>query len=293
MATGVEVNRTSIGISPELSAEILQKTQEQSAVMRLARQIVLPGKGVDVPVITSDPEAEWVAETGVKPVKTPGLSKKVMTAYKLAVIVPFSNEFKRDMAGLYNQLVQRLPLALAYKFDQTVVGAVSKPGSNFDNLAGAETQEIGTDAYKGLAAADADIAINGGIMNGFALAPQGRGVLLSATDQIGRPIFINSAADGAISQILGCPVALAKGIYDGDENVVGIAGDWTQALYGTVEGVKLDYSEDASLVTGESGAETMINLFQQNMFAVRAEIEIGFRADVDCFNLLIATPESE
>ena len=293
MATGVEVNRTSIGITPELSDVILQKTQEQSAVMRLARQIALPGRGVDIPVITSDPEAEWVAETAAKPVKTPGLNKKTMSAYKLAVIVPFSNEFRRDMAGLYDQIVERIPLALAYQFDQTVVGAVAKPGSNFDNLASAETQEIGTDAYKGLAAADADIALNGGIMNGFALAPQGRGVLLSATDQIGRPIFINNAADGAISQILGCPVQLAKGVYDGTNNVVGIAGDWSQALYGTVEGVRLDYSSDASLVTGESGAETMINLFQQNMFAVRAEIEVGFRADVDCFNLLTATPESE
>ena len=293
MATGVEINRTSIGVSPELSAEILQKTQEQSAVMQLARQITLPGKGAEIPVITSDPEAEWVSETGVKPVKTPGLSKKVMSAYKLAVIVPFSNEFRRDLAALYDQLVQRLPLALAKQFDATVVGAVTKPGSNFDNFASCETQEIGTAAYAGLVAADQDIAENGGLLNGFAMSPQGKGALLAATDDNGRPLFINSAAEGAIPQILGAPVVLSKGIYDGDENVVGIAGDWTQAVWGSVEGVKLDYSADASLVTGESGAETMINLFQQNMFAVRAEIEVGFRADTDCFNLLTATPVSE
>ena len=293
MATGVEINRTSIGVSPELSAEILQKTQERSAVMQLARQITLPGKGAEIPVITSDPEAEWVSETGVKPVKTPGLSKKVMSAYKLAVIVPFSNEFRRDLAALYDQLVQRLPLALAKQFDATVVGAVTKPGSNFDNFASCETQEIGTAAYAGLVAADQDIAENGGLLNGFAMSPQGKGALLAATDDNGRPLFINSAAEGAIPQILGAPVVLSKGIYDGDENVVGIAGDWTQAVWGSVEGVKLDYSADASLVTGESGAETMINLFQQNMFAVRAEIEVGFRADTDCFNLLTATPVSE
>ena len=293
MATGVEINRTSIGLSPEVSAEILQKTQEQSAIMRLAKQITLPGNGAEIPVITSDPTAEWVSETGMKPVKTPGLSKKVMTAYKLAVIVPFSNEFKRDIPGLYNQLVQRLPLALAYQFDKTVIGAVNKPGSNFDNFASCETQEIGTAAYAGLVAADADIAINGGMLNGFALSPQGRGVLLAATDQNKRPLFINSAAEGAIPQILGAPVVLAKGIYDAAEDVVGIAGDWTQAMYGTVEGVKIDYSEDATLTAGESGSETYINLFQQNMFAVRAEIEIGFRADTNCFNLLTATPESE
>lgn len=290
MATGVEINRTSIGVSPELSAEIIQKTQEQSAIMQLARQIVLPGKGAEIPVITSDAEAEWVSETGVKPVKTPTLSKKVMTAYKLAVIVPFSNEFKRDLPALYNQLVQRLPLALAKQFDATVVGAIAKPGSNFDNLASCQTQEIGTAAYAGLVGADQDIAANGGMLNGFALSPQGRGALLAACDENGRPLFINSAAEGAMPQILGAPVVISKGCYDADEDVVGIAGDWTQAVWGSVEGVKLDYSEDASLVTGESGAETMINLFQQNMFAVRAEIEVGFRADTDCFNLLVATP---
>lgn len=293
MATGVEINRTSIGVSPELSAEIIQKTQEQSAIMQLARKIVLPGNGAEIPVITSDPEAEWVSETGVKPVKTPGLTKKVMSAYKLAVIVPFSNEFRRDMGALYAQLVQRLPLALAKKFDATVVGAVTKPGSNFDNLAGCQTAEIGTGAYAGLVGADQDIAAHGGMLNGFALAPQGKGTLLAAVDETGRPLFINSAAEGAIPQILGAPVVISKGCLDADEDVVGIAGDWTQAVWGTVEGVKLDYSEDASLVTGESGAETMINLFQQNMFAVRAEIEVGFRADTDCFNLLTATAVSE
>lgn len=293
MATGVEINRTSIGVSPELSAAVLQKTQEQSAIMQLARQITLPGKGAEIPVITSDAEAEWVSETGVKPVKTPGLNKKVMTAYKLAVIVPFSNEFRRDLSALYNQIIQRIPLALAKQFDATVVGAVNKPGSNFDNFASCQTQEIGTAAYAGLVAADQDIAANGGLLNGFALAPQGKGALLAATDEVGRPLFINSVAEGAVPQILGAPVVLSKGVYDGDEDVVGIAGDWTQAVWGTVEGIKLDYSSDASLVTGESGAETMINLFQQNMFAVRAEIEVGFRADTNCFNLLTATAVSE
>ena len=293
MATGVEINRTSIGVSPELSAEVLQKTQEQSAIMTLARQINLPGKGAEVPVILGDAEAEWVSETGVKPVKTPSLNKKVMTAYKLAVIIPFSNEFRRDLPGLYNQIVQRIPLALAKQFDATVIGAVAKPGSNFDNFANAEKQEIGTATYAGLVAADQDIAENGGILNGFALAPQGKGALLAATDTTGRPLFINSVAEGAVPQVLGAPVVLSKGMYDATDDVVGVAGDWTQAVWGSVEGLKLDYSSDASLVTGESGAETMINLFQQNMFAVRAEIEIGFRADVDCFNLLTATPESE
>lgn len=292
MASGVPTNRTNITLPAEISAEILAKMQTESAVMRLARRIDLPGRGVAVPVITADPEAAWVGETAAKPVSNPTVGTKIMTPYKLAVVVPFSNEFRRDAAALYDELVRRLPLALAQKFDATVVGAVVAPGANFDALGSAQTQEIGTAAYAGLVAADADIAANGGIMNGIALAPQGRSAILGATDLDGRPLFINSAAEGAIPMILGAPTVLGKGIYDSTNNVVGIAGDWTQAMYGTVEGVVIDYSSDATLTYTSGGNTVTINLFQQNMFAVRAEIEIGFVADDDCFNLLTATPAS-
>ncbi len=280
---GVPTNRTNITLPPEISAEILAKTQEASAVMTLARQIALPGRGVSIPVITADPEAAWVGETAAKTVANPGLSTKIMEAYKLAVIVPFSNEFRRDAASLYDELVRRLPLALAQKFDATVVGAVQAPGSNFDTFASATSQNIATDTYDGLVAADTDIATHGGNLNGFALSPQAKGVLLSAKDGNERPLFINSVAEGAIPMVLGAPTVVSKGMYYATGNVVGVAGDWSQALYGTVEGVVIDYSSDATLTSGN----TTINLFQQNMFAVRAEIEIGFRADVTCFNKLV------
>ena len=281
---GTPTNRTSIDLPVDVSNEILQKTQESSAVMRLARQIALPGRGTAINVITSDPTAAWVGETSAKPVSNPGLETKVMRAYKLAVIVPFSNEFRRDVAALYDALVSRLPAALGAKFDNTVFGGTAAPGSDFDTFANVTAQDIETDAYAGLVAADGDIAAHGGILNGFALAPQGKSILLGATDQNKRPLFINSVAEGAIPMILGAQTMISKGAYvTGTPNVVGFAGDWTQALYGTVEGVKVDFSSDATL---DIGSGNVINLFQQNMFAVRAEIEVGFRADTACFNAL-------
>lgn len=293
MATGTATNRTNIELSPEVSAEIIQKTQEQSAVMQLARQITLPGRGVEIPVITSDPEAAWVSETGMKTVSNPGLAKKVMTAYKLAVIVPFSNEFRRDAAALYDSLIARLPLSLASKFDATCFGNVAAPGSNFDTFASCTAQNIGgANTYDGLVAADTDVADHNGILDGYVISPKAKGVLLSAKDGQQRPLFINSVAEGAIPMILGAKTLMSKGAYKAGTgasapNVVGVAGDWTQAVYGTVEGVKVDISDQATLTVGS----TTINLFQQNMFAVRAEIEVGFRADTSCFNLL-TTPYS-
>lgn len=281
-----DINRNSISLPADVTGEIIAKVQEQSAIMRLARQITLPGRGVSIPVITADPTAEWVGETAAKPVSNSGLNTKVLRPYKIAVIETFSKEFTRDAAALYDALIARLPLALAKVFDATVIGAVNKPGSDFDNLAAATAQSIATDAYAGLVAADTDIAAAGGIMNGLALSPQARGILLSAVDSTGRPLFLNSATEGAVDRVLGAPVAMNKALYKAGTSsvpaVVGIAGDWTQAVYGTVNGVEISITDTATLTSGD---ET-ISLWQQNMVAVRAEIEVGFRADVTAFNLL-------
>lgn len=287
MATGTPTNRSNIDLPVSMAKEILATMQESSAIMKLGRKIDLPGNGVEIPVILSDPEAQWVAETGKKPVSNPNLSNKIMRAYKLAVIVPFSNEFRRDMNALYNEIVKRLPGVLAQKFDATVFGKGDKPGDAFDNFAGITTQSLASSVYDGLVAADTDISIHGGIVNGYAISPQMRGLLLGAKDEVGRPLFINSAAEGAVPMIFGAPTHMTKGAFvQGSPNTVGVVGDWTKALYGTVEGVKIGISEEATLDLGEGQS---INLFQQNMFAVRAEIEVGFRADTSVFNLLTAT----
>ena len=282
MATGIPTNRTNIDLPPEVSQEIIQKTQEGSAVMRLARNITLPGRGVEIPVIVSDPEAAWTDETDNKPVSNPGLETKTMRGYKLAVIVPFSNQFRRDAAALYDAIVERIPGALGQKFDATVFGAVAAPGSDFDTFASCNAHSIASDVYQGLVDADTDISMNGGITNGYVISPQGKGLLLGAVDGDHRPLFINNVSEGAIPMILGARAEISKGAYvAGSPNTVGIAGDWTKAVCGIVEGIEIAFSSDASLTLANGST---INLFQRNMFAVRAEIEIGFRADLSVFN---------
>ena len=295
--SGINTNRTNITLPADVAAEIMQKTQDESAIMKLARKIELPGRGAAIQVITGDPEAGWVDETDAKPVSNPSLSTKVMQPYKLAVIVPFSNEFRRDAASLYDALVARLPLALAMKFDNTVINGTA-PGGNFDVFTSITAQSIsgqGNSFYGALVAADGDIAAHGGALNGFAMSPQGKGEMLAAVDGDSRPLFINNVAEGAIPQLLGCPVHYSKGIYGqgnvsatstpAKPDVLGVAGDWTQAMYGTVEGVKIDVSDQATLTISGNA----VNLWERNMVAVRAEIEIGFRADTNCFNKIVRT----
>ena len=265
---------TGVALPMEVSTEIWGKVLENSAIMNLARRIDMPGNGVSIQAITGEPVAAWVNETDEKTVANHTLETKLVTPYTVAVIEPFSNQFRRDKMALYEALVQRLPFALAKTIDSTAFGGTVTPGSNFDNLSACTAISIKKDPWAGLVSADAAIAASDGILSGYAIAPAAKSILLTAVDGNKRPLFINSVAEGGVPIILGNPVHLVKAAYvTGTPNTIGFAGDWTQAVYGTVEGVQIAISDQATLTSGG----TTINLFQRNMFAVRAEIEFGFR----------------
>lgn len=307
----IDTNRGSIELPGVVSSKIIQTMQEESAVMRLATETDLPGNGTTIPMIIGDPEPEWVDETDEKPVSKPNLDTKKMKGYTLAVIVPFSNQFRRDNTALFNACVKRLPRALAKKYDNTVFGGTAAPGSLFDTFAGVSGVSLVSDPYAGLVTADTNIAIAGGILDGYVISPQMKGMLLSARDDNERPLFINSVAEGAIPMILGSRTYLSRGAFvagtpaaaavgtegqegyvaatDGTPATIGVAGDWSFAMYGVVEKVTISVSDQATLTIGGE----QINLWQRNMFAVRAEIEAGFRADTTKFcRLLGAVPQA-
>lgn len=275
----------SIVLPEAVSSEILGKVLETSVIQRAARRIDLPGRGTAVNVVTGEPTAAWVGETESKPVSNGTASTKVLRPYKLAVIETFSNEFRRDLPALYNALASRLPNALAKKFDSTVFhGTV--PGSDFDSLASSGYIDL---TYDGLIAGLSAIGGNGYDTNGYIISPQGEATLLSLKDLDERPLFLGSnlQAEGSVGSILGRPVFKSQAAYlDATNDILGFTGDWTQAIWGQVDDVTVKISDQATLTSGE----TTINLFQQNMFAVLAEIEVGFRvSDSAAFLKLRAT----
>lgn len=297
---GIDVNRTTSGINlpKAVASEILSDMQEASAVQQLATKIALPGSGVTMPVITGDPEAGWVSETDEKPVSRPAFGNKDISPYTLAVIVPFSNQFKRDLPALYTECVRRLPGALAKKFDSTVFASSGAPGSNFGQLGGAtavplspHASDVKKGTYAGLVAAYQAVAAAGGTLDGWALSSQAKALLLGQVDSTGRPLLLDSIQGGSsVPQLLGEDVLYSKGVHtSGSPSTIGFAGDWSSAVWGTVEGVSISFSEgtitdgvkevelDLASGTGTVEIPNAVNLWQRNMFAVRAEIEIGFQ----------------
>ena len=201
-------------------------------------------------------------------------SSDLLKGYTLAVIVPFSNQFRRDLPALYSAIEQKLPQALAKKFDRTALGFETSPGTGFDTLADAPAVEL-TGAYAdylnalgvvGGASDDADITA-------WALSKSAEIDALGIADNSGRPLLVQDIQNqGAIGSILARPVFKSNYAADATTNVVGIAGDWGSTAWGFVEGISISISDQATLNDGG----TSLNLWQRNMFAVRAEVEVGF-----------------
>ena len=276
--TPVDTNRgtTNITLPAQLSADIWASAQQESAVMQLAQQVTLPGSGLSIQVIAGDATADWVAETAEKPVSKASFSVKTMTPYKIAVIELFSNELRRDLPALYDELARRLPNSIAKKFDATVFNGTA-PGSNFDVLTSATAVAIGgTDVYGSLVGAYETLAAADATLSGWAMSPQGKAILLAATDGDSHPLFTTGTDTAALANILGAPVVDAKDAYkagtSNNPNVVGFAGDWSQARYGIVDGINVSISEEATVNDGTN----QINLWQRNMFGLRVEAELGF-----------------
>lgn len=300
--TPVDLNRgsNSMALPPELARDIWAQTYKSSAVMQLAQRVDLPGRGAAIPVLAGLPEAGFVVESTEKPVSTGTPALKYMYPYKIAVIVPMSKEFARDLDGMYEEIRRVLPVSLGMKFDDAVFNGPT-PGSGFDTLAanGFTSVNIAADGtgntYQKLVAAAAGIAYRShASVNGIAIDAYGKGVLMSAVDGTGHPLFAD-AANGQLGQIIGARVAespIEIAATDGDGNeCFGWIGDWNKARYGLVNDIEISVSDQATLNDGNGG---LIHLWQRNMLALRAECEIGFVvSDANAFTAIYAATESE
>ena len=276
MAEGI--NKTSITLPSSVSNEIWAKTLESSAIMQIAQRIDLPG--LTIPVITGEPAADWVNETDNKPVSQHTLTTKDMKGYTLAIIEPFSNQFRDNTTALYNELVSRLPFAIAKKFDETVMFG-NAPGTGFDTLKGVTNAvDASTKTYDAFVDAIGKVAENDSDLNAFVLSPQAKTLLLKTKDTTNRPLFItNVQTDGEVGHVLSVPTYFTKSAHkaavsSGNKaaEVLGFGGDWSAARYGIVKDVNISISDQATLTSGNKN----LNLWQRNMFAVRCEFEVGF-----------------
>lgn len=272
--TSHDIYRGTSGIElpKELSDEIFAKAIGESAVMRLAERIALPGRGLTIPVITGDPTVSIVNEAAEKPVSNSTFSYKNMVPKKFAVIELVSEEFRRDLPRLYDELVRRLPAAIAKAFDTQVLTQAGLTG--FDSLYNVQSITDGANYAAKIANGIKAIAADGYRLNGYAASAAAEAELITSVDGNGRPLFMPSTADNSLGRVYGgevVPCAAIGGL---------VAGDWSKCKYGIVDGINIKISDTATVNDGSA----QINLWQRNMLGLLVEAEIGFVcADTDAF----------
>ena len=274
----VPMNRGTLPAS--ISQEIWTEAEKKSAVATLARKVELPGNGVVIPQILGMPAGEMVAETAAKPVLEPNYDMVELAPKKIAGIMTFSKEFVRDLPKLYDGIRERAPEIIArgmdaYAFDYAL------QVSGYGNFHDAAATATGTEAYEIIIDGIQAVAAEGYNCNGYAVSPAFHAALLTSLDGNGRPLFFATAnesmADGVVFGGKVATYAAPEGLSSDLPAVIG--GDWSQAVYGIVEGIKISFSDQASVY---DGANTL-NLWQRNMVGVLVEAQVALAFNPEAF----------
>lgn len=282
-------------IKPELAGPIFDEAAKGSAAMSLIRKVPLGASGQAFPVVTSRPTANWTAEGTKKHTTEAGLGLVKMKPEKLTAIAVASQEVIRANPGGYSETLQALLAeAFARAFDLAVFhnkGGDGTGTSPFETTLAATTKTLtlgnvaGTNTYDDIVKAMA-LNLQGTPkkkVTGFAFDTGFEIDLLNTKDTTGKPLFAEAAYTGAVpalrsGSVLGRATYMHENV--GDGKTVGFAGDWTKAAWGTVGGIAMDISTEATVtINGE-----LVSLYENNLVAVRAEAEYGFSvADKDAF----------
>jgi hypothetical protein len=204
------LNQIPSGLLPnQIAAPIFDKVEGLSAVQQQARRVPLSlASNTTIPVSLDIPAAGWVSEGGQKPTGGAALGVKQMSGKKVALLVPVSEEIARtNAAGLYDQLRQDLPVAIARAFDYAAIHGkdlrTGGAGPFGDYLTkNASSIELGTATqanggiYRDLVDGEKLVVDAGFDFSGFAADPRLRPVLKTSTDTTGRPLWVDAPQDG-------------------------------------------------------------------------------------------------
>ena len=286
-------------IKPELAGPIFDEAAKGSAAMSLIRKVPLGASGQAFPIVTSKPTANWTAEGAQKHTTEAGLGLVKMEPKKLTAIAVASQEVIRANPGGYSETLKGLLAdAFARAFDLAVFhnkGGDGNGTSPFETTLAATTKSVtlgaaaGTNTYDDLVKAMA-LNLQGTPkkqVTGFAFDTGFEIDLLNAKDTAGHPLFAEAAYTGAVpalrsGSVLGRTTYMHENV--GLDKTVGFAGDWSKCAWGTVGGITMDISTEATVTIGGQ----LVSLYENNLVAVRAEAEYGFAvSDKDAFVKII------
>lgn len=284
-------------IPEDASMDILKSLPETSIVMQLSRR--LPNMSVNqrrLPIMSALATAYFVSgDTGLKQTSEVNWANKYIDAEELAVIVPIPEAVLDDAAfDIWAEVRPSLIEAFGIAIDQAVLYGTNIPASWTTNLGAAGIVAKSTaagntvsaaayaDLYEallgetagGVAGSLGMLEADGYVATGHVADTSMRRKLRNVRSTVGDPIFRANMQDSTRFDLDGSPIFFPTNgsIVSGSSLIV--SGQWDQLVYAIRQDITYKVLDQA--VIQDAGGNTVYNLAQQDMVALRAVMRLGF-----------------
>lgn len=253
---------------------ILKEIMENSKVMQLAKYEEMDSKEKKFEYFAKGPGAYWVGEgEKIKTSKAQWLQVK-MVAKKLGVIIPCSREFLHyKMSDFFEIMKPKIAEAFYKKFDAAAILDVENPFLHAVEKSVTETGNIigGNLGYDNILELEDLLTDEDYDVNAFISTKKNRSTLRNA-HRIENGVVVESLYDRAANTLDGQPVVELKAL---DKGTI-YAGDFDYMYYGIPYGMNYKVSEEAQLSTLTNEDGTPVNLYEQELVALRVTMDVGF-----------------
>lgn len=280
-------NDASALIPEQVSNSILANLSEQSAALRLFRQMRMSTNQTRMPVLAALPTAYFVdGDTGLKQTSEVNWDNKYLNVAELAVIIPIPeavlDDAQFDVWGAVQPLAEQ---AIGRALDAAIFFGTNKP-SNWPTAivtaatSASQTVARGTNAANAGGIAEdindlmATVEASGFDPNGFVTSRVFRQYLRGARDSSGQRLL---DIDGRVDNIEGLPVTYSmSGLWPSGTSVAEmVTGDFNQGIVGLRQDMTWKLLDQA--VIQDSTGAIQYNLAQQDMVAMRLVFRVAFQ----------------
>lgn len=289
MATNNIISRADANslIPLPVASEIQKSIIEESAALRLFRNVPMSTSTFKMPVLSALPVASWISgDTGLKQTTEANWADKVLTVEELACIVPIPEAVLDDAAfDIWAELRPLIAEAMGRALDSAIFFGTNKPASWPTDIvaaavaAGNVVAEGTSTQAQGKIAGDINavmgtVEADGYDVNGFVAQRSFRSKLRNARDLNGQRLL---DINGTVDSIEGVTLAYAmSGLWPtGLSAAQLIAGDFTKGIVGVRQDITYKLFTEG-VITNADGT-IAYNLMQQDMVAMRIVARYAFQ----------------
>ena len=271
----VTVLQTKNGEIPSDATLLIQQAViANSKVMQLGKVEPMEGLKKSFEVFVKGGGAYWINETQKIPTAKSEFKTITMEAKKLAVILPVSNEYlNMKMPAFFEFMKDKIAEAFYKKFDEAVIVGHNNPfkQSIARSVATTGKNKTATISYDSILGLEDELYKDDIEANAFISKVQNR------TDLRNSVKTINGVSQSLYDRVTNTIDGVTTVDFKSENLPKGalIAGDFDNLVYGIPQGMTFSVSDSAQLSTLSNEDGSPVNLFEQDMQALRVTMHVA------------------